>query len=166
MFSHTTSTLRKINAHLKEVKPMNEKTPQPSYYPPQYQQNDTNRIDVNLIAMLLWQALLTGTAVSISHMDWYLPGAGPAEMGVQYGLICFGFLCTAMVLFHVGGVRDSLAMRAEFSKENQVDKWMRTQARLQQRRASKQQYWQNPTGLNQTQQFGVIPTVDETAKIE
>tara|TARA_R110002153_G_scaffold55813_2_gene154711 strand:- start:7304 stop:7735 length:432 start_codon:yes stop_codon:yes gene_type:complete len=143
---------------------MNEK-PQPSYYPPQMQ-NDTNRIDVNLIAMLLWQALLTGTAVAVSHMDWYLPGAGPAEMGLQYGLICFGFLCTAMVLFHVGGVRDSLAMRAEFSKENQVDKWMRTQARLQQRRATKQQYWNNPAQTNQPQQFGVIPTADETPKSE
>ena len=32
--------------------------------------NDSQRIDVNLIAMLLWQALLTGAAVGISHLDW------------------------------------------------------------------------------------------------
>ena len=46
-----------------------------------------NRVDVNLIAMLLWQSLLTGVAVGISHKDWYLPNATPAEMGLQYGLI-------------------------------------------------------------------------------
>ena len=80
-------------------------------------------------------------------------------MGLQYGLIAFGFLCTAMVLFHVGGIRDSLAMRAEFTKENQVDKWYRQQHRLQQRRAQKQQYWQNngqsPQYQQQQTQFGV-----------
>ena len=141
---------------------------QPVRFEPPWSDN-TNRIDVNLIAMLLWQALLTGTAVAVSHLGWYLPDASAAEMGLQYGLIAFGFLCTAMVMFHVGGVRDSLAMRAEFSKENQIDKWMRSQHRLQQRRSNKQSYWNqqgqhgqqgqqgqhgNPYG---EQTFGYIP---------
>jgi len=132
---------------------------QQSFYPPPYMAQDTNRIDINLIAMLLWQSLLTGISVAVSHMGWYLPDAGPGEMGLQYGLIAFGFLCTAMVLFHVGGVRDSLAMRAEFAKENQVDKWYRQQHRLQQRRSQKQQYWQSngqaPQYQQQQTQFGV-----------
>ncbi len=101
--------------------------------------NDSQRIDVNLIAMLLWQALLTGAAVGISHLDWYLPEAAPAEMGLQYGLICFGFLCIAMVLFQVGGIRDNLAMRAEFSQEARYDKWFRNQMQLQSRRFQKEQ---------------------------
>ena len=129
---------------------------QQMFYPAPYIGQDTNRIDVNLIAMLLWQSLLTGTSVAVSHMGWYLPNAGPAEMGLQYGLIAFGFLCTAMVLFHVGGIRDSLAMRAEFAKENQVDKWMRGQHRLHQRRANKRNYWQQQNQQSQGfQQFGV-----------
>lgn len=136
-----------------------EKQKSGGFYPPPYMADDTNRIDINLIAMLLWQALLTGIAVAVSHMAWYLPNAGPGEMGLQYGLIAFGFLCTSMVLFHVGGIRDSLAMRAEFSRENQVDKWQRQQHRLQQRRATKQQYWQNgnnpPANYNPNTQFGV-----------
>jgi len=98
---------------------------------------DENRIDINLIAMLLWQSLLTGVAVGVSHMNWYLPGAGPAEMGLQYSLIAFGFLCLAMVLFHVGGIRDSLSMRAEFAQENRYDKWLRSQQRLAERRERK-----------------------------
>ena len=101
--------------------------------------NDSQRIDVNLIAMLLWQALLTGAAVGISHLDWYLPEAAPAEMGLQYGLICFGFLCIAMVLFQVGGIRDNLAMRAEFSQAARYDKWFRNQMQLQSRRFQKEQ---------------------------
>ena len=101
--------------------------------------NDSQRIDVNLIAMLLWQALLTGAAVGISRLDWYLPEAAPAEMGLQYGLICFGFLCIAMVLFQVGGIRDNLAMRAEFSQEARYDKWFRNQMQLQSRRFQKEQ---------------------------
>jgi hypothetical protein len=132
---------------------------QQMFYPPPYMGQDTNRIDINLIAMLLWQSLLTGISVAVSHMGWYLPDAGPGEMGLQYGLIAFGFLCTAMVLFHVGGIRDSLAMRAEFARENQVDKWYRQQQRLSQRRASKQQYWQNggqqPQYQNPQTQFGI-----------
>ena len=100
-----------------------------------------NRVDVNLIAMLLWQSLLTGAAVGISHMGWYLSGAPPGEMGLQYGLIAFGFLCTSMVLFQVGGVRDSMAMRAEFSKEASYDKWFRQQLQMQNRRMQKQQYY-------------------------
>lgn len=116
---------------------------QNGYYPPPYIAHDTNRIDINLIAMLLWQALLTGVSVAVSHMGWYLPNAGAAEMGLQYGLITFGFLCTSMVLFHVGGVRDSLAMRAEFAKENQIDRWHRSQSRLAQRRANKARYWES-----------------------
>ena len=112
-----------------------------SLYPPPYVAEDSNRIDINLIAMLLWQSLLTGISVAVSHMGWYLPDAGPAEMGLQYGLICFGFLCVSMVLFHVGGIRDNLALRAEFARENQVDKWQRQQHRLAQRRASKERYW-------------------------
>jgi len=128
-----------------------EEKNQQGFYPPPYMAQDTNRIDINLIAMLLWQSLLTGISVAVSHMGWYLPNAGPGEMGLQYGLIAFGFLCTAMVLFHVGGIRDSLAMRAEFAKENQVDKWYRQQQRLQQRRSQKQQYWQ---GNNQSPQYG------------
>ena len=130
----------------------------PMFYPAPYVGQDTNRIDVNLIAMLLWQSLLTGTSVAVSHMGWYLPNAGPAEMGLQYGLIAFGFLCTAMVLFHVGGIRDTLAMRAEFAKENQVDKWMRGQQRLHQRRVSKQNYWRQQSQQPMTpgyQQFGI-----------
>ena len=101
--------------------------------------NDSQRIDVNLIAMLLWQALLTGAAVGISHLDWYLPEAAPAEMGLQYGLISFGFLCIAMVLFQEGGIRDNLAMRAEFSQEARYDKWFRNQMQLQSRRFQKEQ---------------------------
>lgn len=136
-----------------------EEQPQQTFYPPPYMGQDTNRIDINLIAMLLWQSLLTGISVAVSHMGWYLPDAGAGEMGLQYGLIAFGFLCTAMVLFHVGGIRDSLAMRAEFARENQVDKWYRQQQRLSQRRASKQQYWQNgsqqPQYQPQQTQFGV-----------
>lgn len=130
----------------------------PMFYPAPYVGQDSNRIDVNLIAMLLWQSLLTGTSVAVSHMGWYLPDAGPAEMGLQYGLIAFGFLCTAMVLFHVGGIRDSLAMRAEFAKENQVDKWMRGQQRLHQRRANKRNYWQQQSQQQAQQgyqQFGI-----------
>lgn len=136
-----------------------DESQQQTFYPPPYMAQDTNRIDINLIAMLLWQSLLTGISVAVSHMGWYLPNAGPGEMGLQYGLIAFGFLCTAMVLFHVGGIRDSLAMRAEFTKENQVDKWYRQQHRLQQRRAQKQQYWQSngqsPYQQQQQTQFGV-----------
>ena len=103
--------------------------------------NDSQRIDVNLIAMLLWQSLLTGTAVALSHLDWYLPQASPGEMGIQYGLVAFGFLCSAMVLFQVGGIRDSLAMRAEFSQETRYDKWLRNQMNMQARRMQKQQYY-------------------------
>lgn len=123
-------------------KPENDPQNQ-AYYPAPYMSQDTNRIDINLIAMLLWQALLTGISVAVSHMGWYLPDAGPGEMGLQYGLIAFGFLCTSMVLFHVGGIRDSLSMRAEFARENQIDKWYRQQHRLAQRRATKEQYWRN-----------------------
>ena len=116
---------------------------------------DNQRIDVNLIAMLLWQALLTGSAVCVSHLGWYLPNASPGEMGLQYGLIAFGFLCTAMVLFHVGGIRDSLAIRAELSQEHRHDKWQRTQMRLHQRRNQKQQYYaQAGNGGGQSQIFG------------
>ena len=121
--------------------------------------NDSQRIDVNLIAMLLWQSLLTGTAVCVSHLGWYLPDATPEEMGLQYGLIAFGFLCIAMVLFQVGGIRDSLAMRAEFSQESRYDKWFRQQMQLQSRRFQKQQMYadyeqqfKNQTGQ---QLFGV-----------
>ena len=96
---------------------------------------DENRIDINLIAMLLWQSLLTGVAVAVSHMGWYLPSAGAGEMGLQYGLIAFGFLC-------LGGIRDSLAMRAEFAQENRYDKWLRSQQRLQERRMRKDQQYQ------------------------
>lgn len=115
---------------------------------------DENRIDINLIAMLLWQSLLVGVSVTLSHLDWYLPDAGPAEMGLQYGLICFGFLCVSMVLFHVGGLRDSLAMRAEFAQESRYDKWYQQQARLQQRRLRKdaQRSEFAPYGMSQ---FGV-----------
>jgi len=130
--------------------------PQPSNQPP-FQGMDENRIDINLIAMLLWQSLLTGVAVAVSHLQWYLADAGPAEMGLQYGLICFGFLCLAMVLFHVGGIRDSLQMRAEFAQENRYDKWQRSQQRLAERRMrkdqqfsynqrSKQQHWNHAMG--------------------
>ena len=115
---------------------------QPSVGMPPGNGPDENRIDINLIAMLLWQSLLTGVAVSVSHMGWYLPTAGPGEMGLQYGLIAFGFLCLSMVLFHVGGIRDSLAMRAEFSQENRYDKWLRSQQRLQERRQRKEQQYQ------------------------
>ena len=115
---------------------------------------DNQRIDVNLIAMLLWQALLTGSAVTVSHMGWYLPNASPGEMGLQYGLIAFGFLCTAMVLFHVGGIRDSLAIRAELSQEHRFDKWQRSQMRLMQRRNQKQQYYSQQNNGGGSQVFG------------
>jgi hypothetical protein len=130
---------------------------------PPHLDQDNNRIDVNLIAMLLWQALLVAVAVTISHLDWYLPDATPSQMGLQYGLITFGFLCASMVLFHVGGVRDSLAMRAEFTRENQTEKWMRSQMRLQQRRAQKEQYWANG-GKNPApaySQFGYVPPTNQ-----
>lgn len=130
-----------------------ERSQQPAYFAPPPWAQDSNRIDVNLIAMLLWQALLVGTAVSISHLGWYLPDASAGEMGLQYGLITFGFLCASMVLFHVGGVRDNLAMRAEFAKESQTEKWMRTQMRLQQRRMQKDAYWRDGMSQQQTR-FG------------
>jgi len=130
---------------------MDERKPNQSM-PPWAQ--DNTRIDVNLIAMLLWQALLTGISVTVSHMDWYLPEASPGEMGLQYGLIAFGFLCTAMVLFHVGGIRDSLAIRAELSQEHRYDKWYRTQMRMQQRRSQKRSYYESNGGQ---QLFGVLP---------
>ena len=118
---------------------MNKGQLTPMWNPPPME--TTNRVDVNLIAMLLWQSLLTGTAVGISHMGWYLSDAPAGEMGLQYGLIAFGFLCTSMVLFQVGGVRDSMAMRAEFSKEASYDKWFRQQMQMQNRRMQKQQYY-------------------------
>lgn len=116
---------------------------------------DENRIDINLIAMLLWQSLLVGISVTLSHLDWYLPDAGPAEMGLQYGLICFGFLCVSMVLFHVGGLRDSLAMRAEFAQESRYDKWYQQQARLQQRRMRKEQQRSEFSAYGGMSQFGL-----------
>ena len=141
--------------------------PQPSRIPPWVGADDNNRIDINLIAMLLWQSLLTGVSVAVSHLGWYLPGASPAEMGLQYGLIAFGFLCVAMVLFHVGGIRDSLALRAEFAQEGRHDKWLRNQQRLQQRRmrkeynmaqeANRYQTWQDPS----QQTFG-LPNTEES----
>ena len=115
--------------------------PQDLFNAPPPWQGESNRIDVNLIAMLLWQSLLTGTAVAVSHLNWYLPQASPGEMGIQYGLVTFGFLCSAMVLFQVGGIRDSLAMRAEFSQETRYDKWLRGQMNMQARRMQKQQYY-------------------------
>ena len=136
----------------------------PNFNTPPPWANESNRVDVNLIAMLLWQALLTGVAVAISHMDWYLPNASPGEMGLQYGLIAFGFLCASMVLFQVGGVRDSLAMRAEFSQESRYDKWFRQQMQMQARRAQKSQYYQdmqNQMGVNGEQIFGV-PNMQNT----
>ena len=137
---------------------MTNKVKQQQMYnmPPHLANADNNRIDVNLIAMLLWQALLVAVGVGISHLGWYLPDASPAQMGLQYGLITFGFLCASMVMFHVGGVRDSLAMRAEFTRENQNEKWMRSQMRLQQRRAQKQQYYING-GEKSFSQFGYVP---------
>jgi len=124
---------------------MNSPTPRTPIWQPQ---TDTtgNRVDVNLIAMLLWQSLLTGLAVGISHKGWYLPTASPAEMGLQYGLIAFGFLCTSMVLFQVGGIRDSMAMRAEFSKEATYDKWIRNQMQMTSRRMQKQEYYNELQG--------------------
>ena len=44
-----------------------------------------------------------------------------------------------MVLFQVGGIRDNLAMRAEFSQEARYDKWFRNQMQLQSRRFQKEQ---------------------------
>lgn len=128
--------------------------------PPPFGINDSQRIDVNLIAMLLWQSLLTGTAVCISHLGWYLGDASPGEMGLQYGLIAFGFLCLAMVLFQVGGVRDNLAMRAEFSQEARYDKWFRQQMQLQSRRFQKEQMrseWGNQFSQATGQQLFGIP---------
>lgn len=149
---------------------------QPQRIPPWQMPDDGNRIDINLIAMLLWQSLLTGVSVTVSHLNWYLPEASPAEMGLQYGLIAFGFLCVAMVLFHVGGIRDSLALRAEFAQEGRYDKWHRNQMRLQQRRMRKdyqmqqdidmykQAAWQQVT--NPTQQTFGLPNDGEEPKSE
>jgi hypothetical protein len=129
---------------------------------PMYSQaraDHAQRVDVNLIAMLLWQSLLTGVAVMVSHMGWYLSEASAGEMGLQYGLIAFGFLCISMVLFQVGGVRDHLSMRAEFSKENQFDKWFRNQVTIQNRRLQKQQWYagmQDDMAAMQQQQQGVF----------
>jgi len=130
---------------------------QPSKMPAPPWVQDENQININLIAMLLWQSLLVGVSVGVSHMEWYLPNAGPGEMGLQYGLICFGFLCLSMVLFHVGGLRDSLAMRAEFAQESRIDKWNNQQQRLQARRMRKYEaqqqrdmyYQQNMNGQQQ-----------------
>ena len=133
---------------------------QPPFGGPPPWANDSQRIDVNLIAMLLWQALLTGCAVGISHLDWYLPDAAPAEMGLQYGLICFGFLCIAMVLFQVGGIRDNLARRAEFAQESRYDKWFRNQMQLQSRRFQKEQMrseWSNQFNQATGQQLFGVP---------
>jgi len=150
---------------------------QPQRVPPWQMPDDGNRIDINLIAMLLWQSLLTGVSVTVSHLDWYLPEASPAEMGLQYGLIAFGFLCVAMVLFHVGGIRDSLALRAEFAQEGRYDKWHRNQMRLQQRRMRKdyqmqqdiemykQNAWQQITSPQNQQTFG-LPNDGEDSKTE
>lgn len=149
-------------------------TQPPQRIPPWQLPDDNNRIDINLIAMLLWQSLLTGVSVTVSHLNWYLPEATPAEMGLQYGLIAFGFLCVAMVLFHVGGIRDSLALRAEFAQEGRYDKWHRNQMRLQQRRMRKdyqmqqdidmykQQSWQQVT--NPAQQTFGLPNDGEEPK--
>ena len=123
------------------MKPPSPQQPQDLFNAPPPWQGESNRIDVNLIAMLLWQSLLTGTAVAVSHLDWYLPQASSGEMGIQYGLVTFGFLCSAMVLFQIGGIRDSLAMRAEFSQETRYDKWLRQQMQMQARRMQKQQYY-------------------------
>ena len=150
---------------------------QPQRVPPWQLPDDGNRIDINLIAMLLWQSLLTGVSVTVSHLDWYLPEASPAEMGLQYGLIAFGFLCVAMVLFHVGGIRDSLALRAEFAQEGRYDKWHRNQMRLQQRRMRKdyqmqqdiemfkQNSWQQVVSPQKQQTFG-LPNDGEDSKTE
>ena len=127
---------------------------------PPWAGNDSQRIDVNLIAMLLWQSLLTGTAVAVSHQGWYLSTASPLEMGLQYGLITFGFLCIAMVLFQVGGIRDSLAMRAEFAQESRYDKWFRQQMQLQSRRFQKEQMraeWGNQFNQATGQQLFGVP---------
>lgn len=140
---------------------------------PPWGHDDQNRIDINLIAMLLWQSFLTGVAVAVSHMNWYLSGAGPGEMGLQYGLIAFGFLCLSMVLFHVGGIRDSLSMRAEFSQEARYDKWLRAQQRLQERRMRKDsmmemskqyqtQMYQSAVPPNNGQTFGLPNTASES----
>ncbi len=92
-------------------------------------------------------------------------------MGLQYGLICFGFLCLSMVLFHVGGLRDSLAMRAEFAQESRYDKWQNQQQRLQARRMRKyQQTQQQEMYYQQAQQPGIttfstpIPQQGEESK--
>ena len=81
-----------------------EKQQQMMFQPvmPPHMGQDNNRIDVNLIAMLLWQSLLVGVGVYIASKGIYLESATPATKGLQYGLICFGFLCASMVLFHVG----------------------------------------------------------------
>jgi len=142
------------------MQPPKPGTPMRGIAAPPFGINDSQRIDVNLIAMLLWQSLLTGTAVCISHLDWYLPNASPGEMGLQYGLIAFGFLCLAMVLFQVGGIRDSLAMRAEFSQEARYDKWFRQQMQLQSRRFQKEQMraeWGNQFTQSTGQQLFGIP---------
>ena len=121
--------------------------------------NDSQRIDINLIAMLLWQSLLTGVAVTVSHLDWYRPTASAGEMGLQYGLITFGFLCISMVLFQVGGIKDTLSMRAEFQQGTRYDKWMRNQMQIATRRMQREQmysdYEQQYQQVTGQQLFGV-----------
>jgi len=58
-----------------------------------------------------------------------------------------------MVLFQVGGIRDNLAMRAEFAQESRYDKWFRSQMQLQSRRFQKEQM-RNEWGNQFTQQTG------------
>ena len=65
-----------------------------------------------------------------------------------------------MVLFQVGGVRDNLAMRAEFSQEARYDKWFRQQMQLQSRRFQKEQMrseWGNQFSQATGQQLFGIP---------
>ena len=105
---------------------------QPQRVPPWQMPDDGNRIDINLIAMLLWQSLLTGVSVTVSHLDWYLPEASPAK-SITIWFDCIWFPVCGYGIVSWGGIRDSLALGAEFAQEGRYDKWHRNQMRLQQR---------------------------------
>ncbi len=65
-----------------------------------------------------------------------------------------------MVLFQVGGIRDNLAMRAEFAQESRYDKWFRQQMQLQSRRFQKEQMrsdWSNQFTQQTGQQLFGVP---------
>ena len=64
-----------------------------------------------------------------------------------------------MVLFQVGGIKDTLSMRAEFQQGTRYDKWMRNQMQIATRRMQREQmysdYEQQYQQVTGQQLFGV-----------